>query len=76
MYGIVLVGIMGEFIMLSIDENVKVIKKIVEFVDGCIFIIVGIGLNVISEVVIMMKLFVNSGVVGCLSVVFYYNKLI
>ena len=73
-HGIVSVGTTGESTTLSIDENVKVIKKTVEFADGRIPIIAGTGSNATSEAVTMTKLLANSGVVGCLSVVPYYNK--
>lgn len=73
-HAIVSVGTTGESTTLSIDENVKVIKKTVEFADGRIPIIAGTGSNATSEAVTMTKLLANSGVVGCLSVVPYYNK--
>lgn len=73
---IVFVGITGEFVMLMVEEYVKVVVKMVEFVEGCLFIIVGIGVNVIYEVVIFSCLLNNIGIVGYLSVMFYYNKLI
>ena len=73
-HGIVSVGTTGESTTLSIDENVKVIKKTVEFADGRIPIIAGTGSNATSEAVTMTKLLANSGVAGCLSVVPYYNK--
>lgn len=71
---IVSVGTTGESTTLSIDENVKVIKKTVEFADGRIPVIAGTGSNATSEAVTMTKLLANSGVAGCLSVVPYYNK--
>nr|WP_265411093.1 4-hydroxy-tetrahydrodipicolinate synthase [Actinobacillus pleuropneumoniae] len=73
-HGIVSVGTTGESTTLSIDENVKVIKKTVEFADGRIPIIAGTGSNATSEAIILTKLLTNSGVAGCLSVVPYYNK--
>jgi dihydrodipicolinate synthase len=73
-HAIVSVGTTGESTTLSIDENVKVIKKTVEFADGRIPIIAGTGSNATSEAVTMTKLLANSGVAGCLSVVPYYNK--
>ncbi len=71
---IVSVGTTGECSTLSIDENVKVIKKTVEFAAGRIPVIAGTGSNSTNEAIIMTKLIANSGVVGCLSVVPYYNK--
>lgn len=73
-HGIVSVGTTGECSTLSIDENVKVIKKTVEFAAGRIPVIAGTGSNATSEAVTMTKLVANSGVAGCLSVVPYYNK--
>ena len=71
---IVSVGTTGESATLSIQENVKVILKTVEFAAGRIPIIAGTGANATSEAVTMTKLLNNSGIVGCLSVVPYYNK--
>ena len=73
-HAIVSVGTTGESTTLSIDENVKVIKKTVEFADDRIPIIAGTGSNATSEAVTMTKLLANSGVAGCLSVVPYYNN--
>ncbi|WGE74547.1 4-hydroxy-tetrahydrodipicolinate synthase [Actinobacillus equuli subsp. haemolyticus] len=73
-HAIVSVGTTGESTTLSIDENVKVIKKTVEFADGRIPVIAGTGSNATGEAIILTKLLTNSGVAGCLSVVPYYNK--
>lgn len=73
-HGIVAVGTTGESSTLSIDENVKVIQKTVEYAKGRIPIIAGTGSNATSEAITMTKLLANSGVAGCLSVVPYYNK--
>ena len=67
-------GTTGESATLSIEENVKVILKTVEFAAGRIPVIAGTGANATSEAVTMTKLLNNSGIVGCLSVVPYYNK--
>ena len=71
---IVSVGTTGESATLSIEENVKVILKTVEFAAGRIPVIAGTGANATSEAVTMTKLLNNSGIEGCLSVVPYYNK--
>lgn len=71
---IVSVGTTGESATLSIDENVKVIQKTVEFAAGRIPVIAGAGSNSTSEAITMTKLLQGSGVAGCLSVVPYYNK--
>lgn len=73
-HAIVSVGTTGESTTLSIDENVKVIRKTVEFAAGRIPIIAGTGSNATSEAIVMTKLLSDSGVAGCLSVVPYYNK--
>lgn len=73
-HAIVSVGTTGECSTLSIDENVKVIKKTVEFAAGRIPVIAGTGSNATSEAITMTKLLADSGVAGCLSVVPYYNK--
>lgn len=73
-HAIVSVGTTGESTTLSIDENVKVIKKTVEFAEGRIPVIAGTGSNATSEAITMTKLLADSGVAGCLSVVPYYNK--
>ena len=71
---IVSVGTTGESATLSIDENVRVIEKTVEFAKGRIPIVAGAGANATSEAIVMTKLLRDSGVAGCLSVVPYYNK--
>lgn len=71
---IVSVGTTGECSTLSIDENVRVIKKTVEFAAGRIPVIAGTGSNSTNEAITLTKLVEGSGVVGCLSVVPYYNK--
>ena len=68
---IVSVGTTGESATLSIDENVKVIQKTVEFAKGRIPVIAGTGANATSEAITMTKLLNNSGISGCLSVVPY-----
>ena len=71
---IVSVGTTGESATLSIEENVKVILKTVEFAASRIPVIAGTGANATNEAVTMTKLLNNSGIVGCFSVVPYYNK--
>lgn len=73
-HGLVLVGTTGEATTLTIDEQVRVIKKGVEYASGRIPIIAGTGSNATSEAIILTKLLGDSGAVGCLSVVPYYNK--
>lgn len=73
-HAIVSVGTTGESTTLSTDEHIKVIKKTVEYASGRIPIIAGTGSNSTSEAIVITKLVADSGVVGCLSVVPYYNK--
>lgn len=68
------VGTTGESATLSIDENVDVILKTVEFAAGRIPVIAGTGANATSEAILMTKRLSGSGVAGCLTVVPYYNK--
>ena len=71
---IVSVGTTGECSTLSIDENVRVIQKTVEYAAGRIPVIAGTGSNSTREAITLTKLVEDCGVVGCLSVVPYYNK--
>lgn len=71
---IVSVGTTGESATLSIDENIKVIQKTVEFAEGRIPVIAGTGANATSEAILMTQRLNNSGIAGCLTVVPYYNK--
>lgn len=73
-HGIVLVGTTGESTTLTIDEQVRLIKKGVEYAAGRIPIIAGTGSNSTNEAITLTKLLGDSGVVGCLTVVPYYNK--
>lgn len=73
-HGIVSVGTTGEATTLSTEEHIKVVKKTVEFAAGRIPIIAGTGSNATNEAIVLTKLLSDSGVVGCLSVVPYYNK--
>lgn len=73
-HGIVLVGTTGESTTLTIDEQVRLIRKGVEYAAGRIPIIAGTGSNSTNEAITLTKLLEDSGIVGCLSVVPYYNK--
>lgn len=76
MYGIVVVGTMGEFVMLDLEEYMWVVGHIIKRVNGRIFVIVGIGGNSICEVIELIEEAHKLGVDVCLFVVLYYNKLI
>lgn len=73
-HGIVLVGTTGESTTLTIDEQVRLIRKGVEYAAGRIPIIAGTGSNSTNEAITLTKLLEDSGIVGCLTVVPYYNK--
>lgn len=75
-YGIVVVGIIGEFVILDFEEYCQVIGYIIKCVVGCILVIVGIGGNSIWEVIELIIEVYKLGVDVCLLVVLYYNKLI
>lgn len=71
---IVAVGTTGESATLTVDEQVKVVMKTLEFADGQIPVIAGAGANATHEAVTFSKLFNNTGVAGLLSVTPYYNR--
>lgn len=71
---IVAVGTTGESSTLTVEEHVKVVKKVVEFAAGRIPVIAGTGANATHESVTFSRLLNNSGISGCLSVTPYYNK--
>lgn len=71
---IVAVGTTGESATLTVDEQVKVVMKTLEFADGQIPVIAGAGANATHEAVTFSKLFNDTGVAGLLSVTPYYNK--
>lgn len=73
-HAIVLVGTTGESTTLTIDEQVRLIRKGVEYAGGRIPIIAGTGSNSTNEAITLTKLLEDSGIVGCLTVVPYYNK--
>lgn len=71
---IVSVGTTGEAVTLSMDENVQVIRKTVEFADGRIPVVAGSGANSTSKAIALTERLGDVGVAGCLSVTPYYNK--
>ncbi|GAA0512016.1 4-hydroxy-tetrahydrodipicolinate synthase [Tatumella terrea] len=71
---IVSVGTTGESATLSHEEHVDVVKATVELADGRIPVIAGTGTNATAEGIALTRHFENSGVVGCLTVVPYYNR--
>lgn len=71
---IISVGTTGESTTLTVDEQVKVVLKTLEYVDGRVPVIAGTGANATHEAVTITKLFSGTGIAGCLSVTPYYNK--
>lgn len=71
---IVSVGTTGESATLSHDEHADVVKQTLELADGRIPVIAGTGANSTAEGISLTKHFERSGVVGCLTVVPYYNR--
>lgn len=71
---IISVGTTGESTTLTVDEQVKVVFKTLEYVDGRVPVIAGTGANATHEAVTITKLFSGTGIAACLSVTPYYNK--
>lgn len=71
---IVAVGTTGESATLTHDEHIDVVLRTVELADGRIPVIAGTGTNATSEGIALTQRLENSGVVGCLTVVPYYNR--
>ncbi len=72
--GIVSVGTTGESATLTIDEQLEVIARTVEFANGRLPVIAGTGGNSTSEAVELTDGAAKLGVHACLLVVPYYNK--
>ena len=72
--GIVSVGTTGESATLTIDEQIAVIGKTMDFAAGRVPIIAGTGGNSTSEAVELTSRAAALGVYACLLVVPYYNK--
>ncbi|ATF09794.1 4-hydroxy-tetrahydrodipicolinate synthase [Candidatus Enterovibrio altilux] len=71
---LVSVGTTGESATVTVKEHIKIVLKTLEFADDRIPVIAGTGANATHEAIIFSKIFANSGIAGCLSVVPYYNK--
>ena len=71
---IIITGTTGEASTMSDEEQLEVIKKCVEVVDGKIPVIAGTGTNNTLASAEFSKLVSNSGVDGLLVVTPYYNK--
>ena len=72
--GIISVGTTGESATLTMDEQIAVIARTVEFANGRLPVIAGTGGNSTSEAVELTRGAATLGVHACLLVVPYYNK--
>lgn len=71
---IVAVGTTGESATLDCVEHCKVIKRVIERVNGRIPVIAGTGANSTSEAIELTREAKNAGADACLLVTPYYNK--
>ena len=72
--GIVPVGTTGESATLSIDENVRVVERVVRMVDGRVPVIAGTGANNTREALEMTRAARSAGADASLQVTPYYNR--
>jgi 4-hydroxy-tetrahydrodipicolinate synthase len=72
--GLVPMGTTGESPTVSHEENIRVIKIVVDEAKGRVPIIAGTGSNCTSEAINLSKLARDIGVTACLHVAPYYNK--
>lgn len=72
--GIVPVGTTGESATLSIDENVRVVERVVRVVDGRVPVIAGTGANNTREAMEMTRAARSAGADASLQVTPYYNR--
>ncbi|WP_439135594.1 4-hydroxy-tetrahydrodipicolinate synthase [Pseudomaricurvus sp.] len=73
-HAMVAVGTTGESATLDVDEHLKVIKKVVDQVNGRIPVIAGTGANSTTEAIELTQSAKDAGADACLSVTPYYNK--
>lgn len=71
---IVAVGTTGESATLTVDEHCRVIKRVVEQVNGAVPVVAGTGGNATREAIELSEAAKRSGADACLSVTPYYNK--
>ncbi len=71
---IISVGTTGESATLTVDEQIRVIGRTVEYVAGRIPVIAGTGGNSTAEAIDLTSRAAELGVDSCLLVVPYYNK--
>ncbi|MXZ81166.1 MAG: 4-hydroxy-tetrahydrodipicolinate synthase [Gammaproteobacteria bacterium] len=71
---IISVGTTGESATLTVDEQIEVIAKTVEYVSGRIPVIAGTGANSTAEALELTERAARYDIHACLQVVPYYNK--
>lgn len=72
--GLVLLGTTGERSSLSGEEELQVIKRVIEWSDRRLSVVVGTGCNDTQKSVERSRRAMDLGADGCLVVVPYYNK--
>lgn len=71
---IVAVGTTGESATLDVEEHIRVIREIVDQVDGRVPVIAGTGANCTSEAIDLTRAALKAGADACLLVTPYYNR--
>ena len=72
--GIVPAGTTGESATLSIDENIRVVERVVRIADGRVPVIAGTGANNTREALEMTRAARSAGADASLQVTPYYNR--
>jgi 4-hydroxy-tetrahydrodipicolinate synthase len=72
--GLVPCGTTGESVTMSLEEQMRVVRVVLEQVDGRATVVAGAGGNATAKVVTAAREMESLGVDGLLSVVPYYNK--
>ncbi len=72
--GVVPCGTTGESATMDLEEQKKVVRTVLEQVDGRVLVLAGAGGNSTSHVTVVAREMQSLGVDGILSVVPYYNK--
>ena len=72
--GVVPCGTTGESATMDLEEQKKVVRTVLEQVDGRVLVLAGAGGNATSQVTVIAREMESLGADGILSVVPYYNK--
>lgn len=72
--GIVPMGTTGESATLNTDEHLRVIKRVIDLVDGQVPVVAGTGSNSTAEAIHQTQQAEKHGADACLLVAPYYNK--